>query len=225
MSSYCINENILVDCGEGTTKSYKSCGVDIKKIKHILITHIHSDHFLGLASYISNILVYGKQEDRKKLSIYGPKGTIEAIKILQKTFACPDVKKEAEDYINIVEITNFNKPFKVENFEVTPIKLKHGNILNIAYQFKEEESKIIGFSGDCTYDEDTDKFVSGCSVALIDCCNEKTTVNHMGADNMLLLKQKYPLKRLIAVHCTDEFITRAKSLEIETTQSGAVYNF
>ena len=56
VSSYCINGNILVDCGEGTTKHYKKSGVDFFEIKHIFITHFHTDHFTGLSAHISQVL-------------------------------------------------------------------------------------------------------------------------------------------------------------------------
>ena len=36
-------------------------------------------------------------------------------------------------------------------------------------------------------------------------------------------KNKYPNKRLVAVHCTDEFLDKAKNYNIETTYSGCKY--
>ena len=49
-SSACtlINENILVDMPNGIVKRMKQLGVDVSKIKRILITHLHGDHFLDI---------------------------------------------------------------------------------------------------------------------------------------------------------------------------------
>ena len=213
----------MVDCGEGTLKYYSMCGIDLKKIRNIFITHIHGDHFLGLSTYISYVLVYGKEKQKKRLSIYGPKGLLKALVILQENFACPNVDRRVEDWINVVEVES-NQTLKVENFEISTLELDHNGITNISYVFKEND-KTVGFSGDCTYDENTKKFVENCDVAFIDCCAEKTTKSHMGAEHLLPMQKEYPQKRLIAVHCTDEFLNIAKELNIETTETGKEYNF
>ena len=42
------NENILIDCGEGTQRQIKKAHLSAMKITKILITHWHGDHVLGL---------------------------------------------------------------------------------------------------------------------------------------------------------------------------------
>ncbi len=44
-SSILVNDDLLIDCGPHTFLSLKKYGVDIKKIKYLLITHTHGDHF------------------------------------------------------------------------------------------------------------------------------------------------------------------------------------
>ena len=66
------NEGILVDAGEGTQRQFKIKGIPLTKITKILITHWHGDHVFGLPGVISSL---GAMEYRKKLEIYGPKGT------------------------------------------------------------------------------------------------------------------------------------------------------
>ncbi len=223
VSSYCVNGNMLIDCGEGTLKYYEKCGVVFENINHIFITHIHGDHFLGLGAHISHVLVYESEEQKGRLTIYGPKGLLRALTVLKEEFACPNIKKNVEDYINVIELEP-NQILQVDNLEIDTIQLDHGGVVDIAYMFK-ENGKTIGFSGDCTYDENTKKFVEICDVAFIDCCAEKTTKSHMGAEHLLPLQTAYPQKRLIAVHCTDEFLQKAKTLNIETTKTAKKYNF
>ena len=223
VSSYCINNTMLVDCGEGTLKYYQKCNIDFKNINHILITHMHSDHFLGVASFISQVLVYETEDQKFRLNIYGPKGLLKALTNMKELYSCPTINKRVEDYINVVELES-NQTFNVENFEVSTIELDHNGMTNLAYIFNEKNKKV-GFSGDCTFDENTQKFVKNSDVAFIDCCSEKTTKSHMGAEHLIMLQNKYPQKRLIAIHCTDEFLAKAKKLNIETTESGKEYTF
>ena len=58
MSSYCLDDEILIDCGEGTTKYYDKTDVNFNSIKNIFITHFHSDHFSGLTQYLCQHCLY-----------------------------------------------------------------------------------------------------------------------------------------------------------------------
>ena len=77
------NENILVDCGEGTQKQLRIAKIAPAKITKILITHWHGDHVLGLPGLIQTL---GANEYSKVLDIYGPKGSREFIANMFKGF-------------------------------------------------------------------------------------------------------------------------------------------
>jgi len=61
------NLRILLDCGESTQLSLLNYGVSILKIDHIFISHLHGDHYFGLAPLISSMHLFGR---RKPLNIY-----------------------------------------------------------------------------------------------------------------------------------------------------------
>ena len=79
MSSYCVDNHILVDCGAGTFKSFKKNKLDENAIDAIFLTHFHNDHFVDVLIYLANIIDYKEPKDYKKLTIYGPKGLIKRI--------------------------------------------------------------------------------------------------------------------------------------------------
>lgn len=65
------NNNVLVDCGEGTQRQIQWCNFSFMKISHVFITHFHLDHILGLFGLMESM----KLNDRKKaLNIVGPSG-------------------------------------------------------------------------------------------------------------------------------------------------------
>src|SRR3989338_9983318 len=76
-------ENILVDCGEGTQRQFRKAKLNPCKITKILITHWHGDHVLGLPGLLSTLSLSGYQ---KTLCIYGPRGTKEFIKEMLSVF-------------------------------------------------------------------------------------------------------------------------------------------
>jgi ribonuclease Z len=65
----CNDRHILIDCGEGTQMQIRKFGIKIQRINHILISHLHGDHFFGLVGLISTMHLLGRN---KRLTIYGP---------------------------------------------------------------------------------------------------------------------------------------------------------
>jgi ribonuclease Z len=65
----CNDRHILIDCGEGTQLQLRKYGIKIQRINHILISHLHGDHFFGLVGLISTMHLLGRSNG---LTIYGP---------------------------------------------------------------------------------------------------------------------------------------------------------
>jgi ribonuclease Z len=48
----CNERHILIDCGEGTQSQIRIAGIKLQKITHILISHLHGDHYFGLVGLL-----------------------------------------------------------------------------------------------------------------------------------------------------------------------------
>lgn len=59
----------LIDCGEGTQVQLRKYKLRFQKIDHVLISHLHGDHFLGLAGLLQSMHLLGREN---VLNIYGP---------------------------------------------------------------------------------------------------------------------------------------------------------
>jgi ribonuclease Z len=62
-------ENILIDCGEGTQLRLSQYKIKKSKINYIFISHLHGDHYFGLVGLITTMALLGRTAD---LHIYGP---------------------------------------------------------------------------------------------------------------------------------------------------------
>ncbi len=65
------NRHFLVDCGEGAQMQLMKFGVNFHRINHIMISHLHGDHYLGLMGLIFTMHLLRRTND---LHIYSQRG-------------------------------------------------------------------------------------------------------------------------------------------------------
>jgi ribonuclease Z len=53
----------LIDCGEGTQQQLRRFKVPYTRINHVFISHLHGDHFFGLAGLLSSFSLQGRRAD------------------------------------------------------------------------------------------------------------------------------------------------------------------
>lgn len=78
-----LNEQVLVDCGEGTQRQFKIAGIGPARLTRLLITHWHGDHILGIPGLFQTLAM---SEYQKTLSVCGPRGTLRFMHLLQELF-------------------------------------------------------------------------------------------------------------------------------------------
>jgi ribonuclease Z len=72
----------LIDCGEGTQNQILKFGLRFNKIKYILISHLHGDHYFGLPGMITTMSLQGRLEP---LTIIGPSELWPIIELILKS--------------------------------------------------------------------------------------------------------------------------------------------
>jgi len=104
-----LNENILIDCGEGTQRQLKLAEISPHKITKLLITHWHGDHTLGIPGLFQTLAM---SKYTKILEVYGPVGTKKNIDLIQKIYHDFKIK------IKVNEISNHiinNSTFTIQS--------------------------------------------------------------------------------------------------------------
>jgi ribonuclease Z len=123
------DENILVDCGEGTQRQFRKAGLNPCKVTRLLITHWHGDHVLGIPGLLQTL---NFSDYNKTLFIYGPKGTKEFMNQIFKTFIF-----QGKFNIEVKEVEN--KFFENDDFCIEAKKMTHGIPCN-AYSFVKKDN-------------------------------------------------------------------------------------
>ncbi|MEM4271620.1 MAG: ribonuclease Z [Candidatus Pacearchaeota archaeon] len=114
------NENILVDCGEGTQRQFKFAGLSPMKLTRILITHWHGDHMLGLPGLFETLAL---QDFKGEIKIYGPKGTQRYISLIQELISDYRINLEVHEVSNGIFINE-------KDFFVEAAPMHHANATN-----------------------------------------------------------------------------------------------
>ena len=124
----------LIDCGEGTQMALRQSSAKFARIKHIFISHLHGDHFYGLAGLISTFQLQGREAE---LHIYAPKGAKEAMLLLLKVSGAHMVFPL---YFHELEGKESQLIFEDDKVTVTTIPLDHRIYAN-GFLFKEKNKE------------------------------------------------------------------------------------
>lgn len=75
------SQYILIDCGEGTQMQLSKMNLRLGRIKTVLISHLHGDHYFGLIGLISTMHLFHREQ---KLTIFAPAELEEIINLQLK---------------------------------------------------------------------------------------------------------------------------------------------
>ena len=122
----------LIDCGEGTQRQILQSGLGFKNLNHILITHGHLDHILGLGGLLST---FSRWEAIDDLNIYAGKFALERIHDLLYNVVLRGAR--APMPIKLHELSN-GIFFEAENFNVHAFPVHHRGADCFGFGFEEK---------------------------------------------------------------------------------------
>jgi ribonuclease Z len=121
----------LIDCGEGTQRQILQSGMGFKNLSHILITHGHLDHILGLAGLLSTFM---RWEAIDEMNIYSGKWALDRIHDLLYDVVLRGGQPPMT--LNLHEL----KPgvfFEAEDFSITAFPVFHRGSDSLGFRFEE----------------------------------------------------------------------------------------
>ena len=180
------DEKLLFDTGRGSAIRLSQANINIGDINEIFLTHLHSDHTLGMPDVIMTGWIYQR---KKILNIYGPKGTRDFIKDIKSAFK-EDIKIRVAPPENHSEEGLKTKTYEIQQglvFEKNQLKViafdvDHGGGVKHAYGYKIiYKGRSVVISGDTNY-----------SANLVSHAKNSDLLIHEIADAPLSVINKYP---------------------------------
>lgn len=194
-ASTLIDEELLIDIPNGCHKQLLKMGYDIEKIKAVVITHFHGDHFADILFLIRHRYALKLTQ---KLIIVVPEGGKKLIKKLFDLYSSNDF--DWKTTINIIEIEASNKEMNLlEKYHIKPIEVIHGGF-KPAYGYIVNNK--LGLTGDSGICDGVKEIWESSQVMIADTSFIVGDEGHMGIDNIKdLLKGSN--KTIIATHLRD----------------------
>lgn len=235
-----INDDLLLDFGPDTYWHVCRYGLDLSKIRSLLITHSHEDHYTpSELSYREHGFAYlsGDREsddaDFPPLDIYMSAGSYayECVRPLEET----DLAKRPEFVFHTVKAF---EPFAAGRYTVTPLAANHAPGFEALIYLISDGSKTLLYAHDTgIFPEETWGFLSTLKLhidfASLDCTGMASGHNTGGGRHMNLERNKVVRARLTelgladdaTLWCCNHFSHNGKSTHAELTEIMAKEGF
>lgn len=158
----------IVDAGPGVVRRAAQAGIKMEQLTRAFITHLHSDHTLGLPDLIFTPAVTGRKTG---IEIYGPPGLATMVGHLQAAWQ-EDIAIRLHGGEPAVPAAYGIQPHDVapgeiyrdEGMRIIAFPVNHGTWKQ-AYGYRfEAKDKVIVISGDTTYSESLITAARGCDI-------------------------------------------------------------
>ncbi len=208
-ASYLIDDNILLDVGSGSLKQLFKTTKNllhhekIGKIKLILITHFHLDHYFDIVPFLWK-LASDRYPEFSTTIICPPDGEKKIKNLCQLGLSKSSFNKLNFNKINFVDASSLSN-FKFGDYEISSLKMEHGDIDAFGYVFKTKKGKIVSFTGDSAMCESMEKMITSSNISFVDMAGTDISDKHFNIIDGIELMKKYEKKHtIVPCHLTSQ---------------------
>lgn len=179
-----INDDLLVDFGQDNYLHYLNSGADYTKIKNLLLTHAHADHFMPNELCMTTGW-FAVNDMTEEIGIWGNHFCADLFAANKEKMMCC-----------MHQIAGFDT-FRAGSYTVTALPASHGKTDGVVFVISDGEKTLLynndtGFWQDAVYDfvaaqnYHFDGVISDCTY----CFEDKTGISHMSLGNNKVHRQR-----------------------------------
>jgi len=209
---------VLIDCGPTILQSLKQLGRDAACIDHVLISHLHGDHFGGIPFLF---MEYRYEQPRTRpLRVYGPAGIGRRVEGLFGALYEQSAREPQPHPVEYIELTA-GRAANVGGASVVPVSVPHvAELMCFAYRL-EIAGKSILYSGDTGWHEELARQARGVDLFLCECSTYDTRLDiHVSYPEVAARAADLGCRRLVLTHLGREPRERLDEITIECARDG-----
>jgi len=194
-------EHALVDAGDGTVRDLVSRNVDFERIRGVLLTHEHFDHFSGLYGLLHFCRLQRRQEELI-LVVPGP------VQVVDHLLKPPIMYEPLPFEVRLVGLRE-NERASIGELEATAFAVEHGSANAFGYSIQDEQGFRVVVSGDTLSCENLERNVEGADIAVLEATYDDDSgdlagkYGHMTRSQAIALGKK--AKKTMLIHTNPEY--------------------
>lgn len=207
MTTYVVDAGggtVLLDAGATVTVGLNRLGRDPNGIGHVLLSHLHGDHYAGVVWLLIQALYVTKRT--APLTVVGPPGVADRVLATAELLfpGCTKVKRAFD--LRFEEIVA-GTPRKVGSLEVTAFEVEHPSGAPSHALRMTHGAKILAFTGDTQWTEPLVACGSGADLYVMECYKFGVTpIYHMSWTAIAPHLDRIAARRVLLTHMSDEML-------------------
>ncbi len=206
----------MFDFGRGAIDGLIKKRVDLKEIQNIFISHMHSDHFSEIGSFLGWVIDEPSLlKVEHKVKIFGPRGIKKAVKRLLKAFQIyATLKRRPKGRIEVIEIKS-RETIDVNGLRIEGIEVDHAQgkdkFKALSYRISYNK-KVICYSGDTPSCQGIRDACRNADLAIIEATLPKkaNVKSHMTGEDLGLIAKEEKILKLVVTHVDKDYLSYVK---------------
>ena len=195
--SMVIDDDYLLEVGDGALRNLNAYEVDLNAVKRILISHLHSDHFIGIVHVLFDMMNVRKRTE--PLEIVGPVGIEKATRGLMNLCELPVADDETRGY----EL-RFKELGASEIFD--DIRTVRGEHPSEAHAYRiERNNRVFFYNGESTFTKEVMDLARGADLFLSTVVVLEPHSFHNSPVDVGRAATEAGVKRVAVIHWPTEF--------------------
>ena len=201
---------LLIDCGVTTVMGFNMLGLDTTRVRTIVISHLHGDHFAGLVWWLIHALFVAKRTG--PLDVWGPAG-VEARTLAAAEILFPGCTKIARGFELRFHDMHAGRPVEIEGLTVRAFEVVHpSGAPSHALRF-EGKSKTLAFTGDSGWVDTLIDAGRNADLYIMECFNFAGEPNYHLSWAIIRSKlDAIGAKRTMLTHMADDMLARRSEI-------------
>lgn len=213
-------QTLLLDCGSMVLASMKRDGLDPDVIDAVLLSHLHGDHFAGVAFLM---IEYCFEKPRTRpLQILGPPETEARVNdLLRATYG--DLMDQPRGFaLEFIELQP-DVPYQLGDVRIEPFRVPHQQTMISLGLRVDIDGRSILYSGDTGWTEDWVARTQGVDLFLCECCYFETRQPfHLDYPRLRENRDRFGARRMVLTHLGRQMWEHRAEIDMELAYEGQV---